>query len=244
MIKYIQILPAGLTKKTKMTKHFPKLTILSSLKLLLLLITLAFNLPIASAQPQLKFAEAFNILAVNGTQYNGGLVSQKRNLSLNAGINYIAIEYEEVFESEDDDNFDVIKSNAYLVKIYLKRNGKYQQRFIKPHNADAARKYRLNPLFNIIELNQIDNKQQSVNFEIHPLASNDIAYVVANTRVRQNTNTINLTNSGLTKSKPSGTHNPTVKGQSMASKMLNYWWHQATPEERKAFLHSIKATQK
>ena len=212
---------------------------------LIFLFLLLTNLASVEASTQIQFAEAFNIKAVNGVSYPSGLVAQNKLIKLRAGLNLIAIEFEEIYESEDNDNFDIVKSNVFLLKIYLQKNTEYQQRFTKPHDASAAKRYVLNPIFEILELAQLSNNKtvSPVRFELTPLASNETSYLIAQTKLRPNA-TLNLSHSNSnsqTKSlKMPLTHrqNPLL-GQSNATKMLEYWWQQATPEERQAFLESV-----
>jgi uncharacterized protein len=224
-----------MTKQLTSTLHFIKIVLFLFLS----------KLATVEAATQLDFAEAFNIKAFNGVAYSSGLVNQNRTLTLRAGLNLIAIEFEEVYESDDDDDFDIVKSNVFLLRVYLQQNKQYQQRFTKPHNASAAKRYVLNPIFEIIDIN--NRKLKPIRFELSPLASNEKSYVIAQTKLRRNA-TLDLSHPGAkskTKSKtkslkiaPNQKKNAKLI-QSNASKMLDYWWHQATPEERKAFLESV-----
>lgn len=210
-------------------------------------IFLATCTKLSSASTKLEIAEAFNIKAVNGVSYSSGLLNQNRELNLRAGLNHIAIEYEEVFDDEDDDNFDIVKSNVFLLKLYLEKDTFYKQRFIKPHDASAAKRYILNPVFEIVKVGLRNKKNKSINFDLLPLSSNESNFVIASTRLRRNA-TLNLSHPDTRTNKPSGIHNSfsegniqNTNGQSTASKMLQYWWQQATPEERAMFLKSINS---
>lgn len=209
--------------------------------LLLFWLTSLVTAKTVSAEIVLNIAEAFNIKAVNGSSYSSGFIKQNKSLKLRNGLNLIALEYEEVFENENNDTFDIVKSDLYLLKVYLQNNQEYQQRFVKPHDAKAAKSYIKNPIFEIIGL---ENKTP-IRFELEPLESNQTSFVIAKTKLGGKT-TINLSSVDKTpqnKFNPSQTtqKNDIQPPQSNASKMLDYWWLQATPEERKMFLdsHSI-----
>jgi|GEM_PF-2104108 len=208
--------------------------------LIVLLLVLAGYKPV-QAETLFKVAEAFNIRAVNGSLYPSGLLKQNRQLSLRPGINLIALEYEEVFESEDDDNFDIIKSDVFLLNIYLKQNTQYQQRLVKPHNAAAAKRYIMNPLFEVLESDVKHQNQKKVAFELLPLSSNLESFIVASTHIKARP-TLDLSHPSAFKAKQNNQTIKIVRGkqaQSQTSRMLNYWWQRATPDERKEFLNSI-----
>lgn len=173
------------------------------------------------AVTSIKIMPVFNIKAVNGKSYQSSLFGQKRDLKLNPGLNLIALEYEEVFEDNTQDNFDIIKSNVFLLEIYLKKNTQYQQRYIKPHNAAAAKKYALNPSFEITANNQ------SVKLKIHPLDNQSMTSII------NKTSPIKKRIIDLSSNKKNKTTN--------AEKKLIYWWKKATPEEKANFLKLIKS---
>ncbi len=196
-----------------------------------------------SAEALLKIANAFNIKAVNGTLYSSGFINQDRSLKLNAGLNLIVIEYEEVFDSDYDDSFEIVKSSPFLLKIYLENNQQYQQRFLKPSDVKAAKRYSLNPIFDIITVAGKKQSQQSVKFELDALASDQTSFILEKTKTSSNT-TINLSHSNNQNKDPlSQLNNKNIQltPQTNALKMLDYWWLQASPEERRIFLetHSI-----
>ena len=60
----------------------------------------------AQAAGTLKLAKEFNLLAINGEEYQSGLFGGHSNIKLRTGINRLVIEFEEVYEGEDDDDFD------------------------------------------------------------------------------------------------------------------------------------------
>jgi len=203
-----------------------------------LLLILLFAPGSLLAESHLTIAKAFNVLAVNGTSYAKGLISQNRDLTLRTGKNRLVIEYEEVFESDDDDNFDIVKSTPFLLEVYLQKDKNYQQRIVKPASVKAAKQFASQPLFDIVEIN--DNQPgPKVAFTITALASNNTAFLIQQSRLRQNT-TLDLSHPNPKSSKMPAQKSLTAEPPpSMASKMLHYWWQQATPEEREAFLEAI-----
>ena len=191
------------------------------------------------AAPELIISRAFNIKAVNGAIYPSGLISQDRKVKLRVGKNLLAIEYEEVFDADDGDNFDVIKSSPFLLTVYLHKEGVYRQKIVKPSDADAARKFANNPIFQIVNVSK-QNNQNKVRFSLIPLISANDSYLIHQTRMRQNA-TLDLSHPNPKSGKIANKQSlQTPTNQSMATKMLNYWWQQASPKEKELFLKSIK----
>ncbi|MET1253886.1 DUF2057 family protein [Aliikangiella maris] len=197
--------------------------------------------------PELIIAESFNIKAINGTIHSSGFISQNRNLQLKPGKNLLVIEYEEVFDSDDNDSFDIVKSSPFLLTLYLDTDSHYQQKVVKLKNADAARRYIQRPLFEIVKFTK-DNSIR-IQFELTPLVSSSESYLVQQTQVRQN-DPIDLSHPNPKPSKiprssqllqpnnlSSGLNS---KNQSMALQMLQYWWQQASEAERQQFIKDIK----
>ncbi|WP_444994048.1 DUF2057 family protein [Aliikangiella sp. IMCC44359] len=205
-------------------------------------LTLLFISSFVLASPELIIASSFNIKAVNGTIYSSGIINQDRRIKLRPGKNLLAIEYEEVFDDENGDSFDVIKSSPFLLTVYLNKDTVYQQKIVKPSNAGAARKFINNPLFQIINTS---NKKQTekVSFKLVPLISDKKSYLVYQTRLRQN-DTLDLSHPNPKSSNINKQNLIKSNQQSMPSKMLNYWWQQASPEEKEQFLNAIKGTDK
>lgn len=200
-----------------------------------LLCTLFLALPI-KAKSSLNMAEAFNILSINGISYSSNLFSRQHDLKLKTGLNLIAIEYEEVFESDDGDDFDIVKSDAFLLKIYLEKDADYKQRYLKPSNADAARRYIQRPVFDIIKIDPQSNPINPINFELKALSSNQSNFLADQTSIKQK---IVLDLSHPSTKKSTQNNKQITTSQTNTSKRLNYWWRKATPEERKLFLESI-----
>ncbi|TQV87529.1 DUF2057 family protein [Aliikangiella coralliicola] len=222
----------------------------SSLLIKALLILSVFLFSSVQAQPKLTIAESFNIKALNGKNYPSGLLNQNRQLSLRPGLNKLAIEFEEVYEDEDGENFDIVKSDPYLLSIYLEKDGNYFQRFIKPVDASAAKRYILNPVFEVVK----GDRNSKVKFQLRPLASDQTSFLISETRPRQkaavnlshqnkNSGSISPNNKASILSGENSPQRPISQGRSMPTKMLHYWWQQASPEERKAFLQSIEKGQ-
>ncbi|MCW8878547.1 MAG: DUF2057 domain-containing protein [Kangiellaceae bacterium] len=203
------------------------------LKLFLIAIT-AICTEIALASPSITFAREFNIRAINGVEYSSGLIDQDRKVSLRKGLNRIVLEFEEVYEGEDNDDFDVVKSGWYLLQIRLD-DKPYVQKITRPADASAAKKYIKNPIFEIVD----HSTNTRLNYKLSPIASDKLDYAISKSRLRQNDAI--LISHPATKSASINTHKNSLSvSQSTASQMLDYWWQQATPQEREAFLRKVK----
>ena len=201
----------------------------------LLLIFISFSL---GAAPKLTLSKAFNIIAVNGAEYESGIFSQSKTLSLNDGLNRVAIEYEEVFDGEDGDDFDVVKSGVFLLQLYAEPNSQLSQSFIKPSDASAAKRYIKNPMFSIKK-----QSGESVEFNLSPMQSDKLSYILDKTKLRQNA-AIDLSHLNSKKGKilqsKEAKQTKESQGSSRALQMLEYWWSQASEADKKAFKETLK----
>ncbi len=191
-----------------------------------------------SAAPKLTLSKSFNIVAVNGSEYESGIFSQSKELTLNNGLNRVAIEYEEVFDGEDGDDFDVVKSGVFLLQLYAESNSQLTQSFIKPSDASAAKRYIKHPMFSIKK-----QSGESVEFNLSPMQSDKLSYILGKTKLRQNA-AIDLSHPNRKKGKiPQSKELKQTKASvesSRALQMLEYWWSQASEADKKAFKETLK----
>ncbi len=104
------------------------------------------------AQSRLLVAEDFNIISVNGKVFNNTLTIDSRhlNLKLKTGINKIALQYEVAFKNTDK-RFETVKSDVFIISLYLQNNRQYRLRYLKQANLKAARKYISNPQISVVD---------------------------------------------------------------------------------------------
>ena len=137
----------------------------------------------------ISFADTFKIVAVNGKSYNANMLNKANALSLRDGINRIAVFYQASFDTRVNHSKETVRSGVYLLTVYLQKGGHYRQRVVKPHNAAAARKFALNPLFDLVE-ESVEHKRsikQSVplKFQWQRLISRDPAALIKKTRLKK-----------------------------------------------------------
>lgn len=205
---------------------------MNSIKLFLVIFTAIFT-KVTIATPSITFAREFNIKAVNGVEYSSGLIDQDRKVSLRKGLNRIVLEFEEVYEGEDDDDFDIVKSGWYLLQVSVD-DKQYQQKIVRPADASAAKKYIKNPLFELVD----KSAKSRLNFKLLPIASDKLDFAISKSKLRQN-DAILISHPNK-KSDSIAVHKHSLNvSQTQASQMLDYWWQQATAKEREAFLKKV-----
>ena len=89
------------------------------------------------ANSKLTVNEDFNVISVNGTSVEQKLFTNNNQVSLKSGINKIALIFEVVYENDDD--FDIIKSDAFVISFYAKNHAQYLLKYLKSANSRAAR---------------------------------------------------------------------------------------------------------
>jgi len=183
------------------------------------------------AQSKLLIPEEFNVISINGSPVSSSLLQSGNNFELRLGINKIALEYEAVFDSENEDHFDIIKSDIFIIDFYINKDDQYRARYLKQSNAKAARRYVKSPLITIS-----DSQEKNIRLKQFFTASNSITSINQQTRTNHNNQqAINIV------SEPN--KNKTIKSnkpqQPDAETMLHYWWQQADEKQRQSFLKKI-----
>ncbi len=201
------------------------------------LIVLAFALgSFCKANPTLLVDQDFNVISVNGSSYQGGFLTSDSKLQLQSGVNKIAVEYEVVFDQ--DDEFDLIKSDTLVISFYATKNNHYVLNYLKPANSRAARLFAKNPMINIL-----DHSGSHLKASSYFLGSKSEGFINQQTRpsligqkpIRiTSEKSIDSTDSQL-KSTPSKTN----KAVTNAEQQLEYWWQRATPKQRQSFLKKV-----
>lgn len=181
------------------------------------------------ARSSLEVSEEFNIVSVNGQSHKNDLFSGNRIVNLIPGLNKIALEYEAVFEVDNDD-FDIVKSSPFVISFYAPTNRRFKLKHIKQANTKAARKFAINPLVSI------KSDGQLVRSNLIILASNSDNYINQQTNINSKQTPITITSSPAT----AKTHKRNLSLTPSADDMLKYWWDIASKEQREAFLKSIE----
>jgi len=183
-----------------------------------------------NAQSKLLIPEEFNVISVNGSPVSSSLLQSNHNIILHQGFNKIAIEYEAVFDSENEDHFDIIKSDVFIIDFYINKNDQYRARYLKQSNTKAARQFAKNPSITIS-----DSQGKTIRMTQFFTASNSMSSINQQTQINQaNQDTI------IIRSESDKTSQKRLdKQQPNAEDMLGYWWQQANEKQRQSFLKKI-----
>jgi len=146
------------------------------------------------SEASILFAESFKIIALNGKAYHTDMLDKTNALSLRDGVNRIAVFYQDSFDGHANHSKESVRSPVYLLTVYLQKGGHYRQRVVKPHNAEAAKKFALNPLFDLIENSQPAKQSKPLNFKWQRLKINDPAILIKKTSPKK-ARTLNLSSS-------------------------------------------------
>ncbi len=205
------------------------------LSLLLLLLILCFSAD-CKASSTLLVDQDFNVISFNGVSYKSSFVTSDSKIKLNPGVNKIAIEYEVVFDHDDD--FDLIKSDTVLVSFYANRNQNYVLSYLKPANPRAARIFAKNPTISIL-----DQTGKNLKASSYFLGSKSESFINQQTkpslRGQQPINIISNKNPRSTKKRPAVHSSKPDKPMTDVAEKLEFWWSKATPKQREAFLKKI-----
>jgi len=183
------------------------------------------------AQSKLSVPEEFNVISINGSSVSSSLLQSNNNIKLRHGFNKIALEYEAVFDSENEDHFDIIKSDIFIVDFYVNKNDQYRARYLKQSNAKAARQFAKNPSISIT-----DSQEKNIRLKQFFTASKSMSDIYQQTQInKDNQKTINIQSVPNKKNQT----NPNIEQQPNAENMLEYWWQQADEKQRQSFLKKV-----
>lgn len=217
---------------------------------------LCYFLSFSAYSGEVKIADVFYVLKVDGKEFSTNFFASETNLQLSSGKHVILMEYKDIFEGEDDGHTK-ITSEPFLVILEADNRDIIIN---KPLLEDipAARKFSQNPKLQITDL-----KNKLISHQVHFLddvkASNEQA-LLSNVNLSANiTDTVKIDESHATtqdtlekvekqgnapitkkhsQSKNSGSDIKHLQ-EPVALDMLNYWWQQASDEQRNAFISKI-----
>jgi uncharacterized protein YccT (UPF0319 family) len=205
-------------------------------------ILLLLSSPASSATSHISIPEEFNLISLNGQEPSSSLIQSKRDITLHPGINLLALEYEAVFDDDENDSFDIITSDIFIVSVYVEANMSYQIRFLRPHMARAARIYATQSQvwFESSSGKTINHKQWFANTDslsaIHRQTRKPLNRQAPIILKSEKPKTSEEENARLGKTGEKETN----KAETLALSNLQYWWKKASPEEKRRFLRAIK----
>jgi uncharacterized protein len=198
---------------------------------LLVMLILSFTIE-ANTSLTIAIDQDFNVISVNGKSYKSVFLATNSVVNLRNGVNKIAIEYEEVFDQYDE--FELVKSDTFLISFYANNNKNYTLTYLKPANARAARVFAKNPIISIV-----DQTGALVRASSFFLGSKSEGFVNQQTRpsligqpaIRITSNDKNIKQQARKKNNAEASAN--------AEERLEFWWQKATPQQRQSFLDKI-----
>jgi uncharacterized protein YccT (UPF0319 family) len=187
------------------------------MRLCILLLSLVVPLQLlgASDKAVLQVPAVFNVLYVDGQKQEGRFFNtQAHQLPLAIGEHTLALQYERFFG--DDDDFDKVKSEPFLVTLTLPLATTYAVQLPNLQTVDAAKRFARSPVLKVL-----DAQGQSVELALRlQLRGDDL---LAQLTV------------------PTASMNTVNEANGEALEQLRYWWQKASAAEREAFLAQILA---
>lgn len=190
---------------------------------------------------ELRVPEPFDVLIVNGEEYSSGLKSQK-TVALKVGRNVVILEYDQIFDADYGDSHDRIKSAPVALVFEVTADAVLSLVDPKLQSNTEARRYAKAP-----QLQLRDQQQQPVASQLLPVRE------INGLLLADGGNEGNRSVSGTSATVTAATAAPAVVQSTTQStaqataaqpapdalQMLSYWWQQATPAQRAAFLQAI-----
>ena len=204
-------------------------------------------LPMSVLAKQLTFPEMYQVLKVNGEEHKSGFFESETELELGSGRHIIEYRYSEIFEDDDVDDHIKIKSEPFVLDITLGQDAKTIK---NPNNLDVAqaKAYAKQPKLtfvekdgskemthNIMSIKDYEQTRYQSLLDTTQAVKRNLPTAAVAPASKQHVAREQTTNKSQAASKVAE-----QKVNSRALEMLNYWWQQASEQERAAFLSQLK----
>jgi uncharacterized protein len=208
----------------------------TSVQILGMLLALLF----AQAQAaELRVPEAFDVLIVNGSEYGASLKSNK-TVALISGRNVVIVEYDQIFDAEFGDSHDRIRSAPIALVFEASSDAVLTLVDPKLKSNAEARQYAKAPTLQLRDAKQDPvTAQQLPVREINGMMFADNGSTPAIASVMPAIPAIPAAPAAGTQANTTQNAVPVAAPAPDALQMLSYWWQQASPEQRAAFLQRI-----
>lgn len=108
-----------------------------------------------SAAVTITVPEEIKVVAVNGQEFNQGLLNKKKQYQLASGLQDISLRYQEFFQHADNSH-DIVKSQVFNLVTPELKDGNYVLKLIDaPQDFESAKQYKQQPVVGLYD----DNKQ-------------------------------------------------------------------------------------
>jgi hypothetical protein len=204
---------------------------ISLLLVLPLLLVVSPGARAATQQVTLVVPEALDVISIDNVKYSAGLFSSgDTTLKLAPGQHKIVVEYYVIIDISSDDH-EAIKSEPFQIAFYAKPGKDYYINIPSTRNVKEARQYAKKPVIVLIDRSTKQHVTNEVTYrEFDGTFSTQFNAASGTTQQKSGAVTANAT--------------PQQSGVNTDSdtplKMLEYWWQQASAQQRKQFIESRK----
>lgn len=174
---------------------------------------------------RMRVPEALDVLYINQLKQKRFLVNRKPEVSLEKGDNRLVLQYVKFWG--DDDDFDKVQSEPFMVRFQLPAGGLYQLQLPVLKSVAQAKAFAKKPTLILL-----DEAQQSIPIVITGQLQQKsfLASFVTDSAARAD--------SGGGAQIDGDKRESTVQADDALEK-LNFWWSKASTDQRKAFLKSV-----
>ena len=206
-------------------------------------------LPLSLPAAELRIPEPFNVLQVNDVSYSATLQREKR-LELAPGRHVIVLEYDQIFDADFGDSHDRIESKPFALVLTVGTESPLTVQDPQLQTGDDARRYAKAPTLRVL-----DAAQRELTVQVLPVQAVGDAFispaaaaptppaVMAPASAAVATYASTSMSTATPAPAPAAAAPKPVELAPPAShdplQQLQYWWQQATPEQRAAFLQQI-----
>ncbi|WP_105258247.1 DUF2057 domain-containing protein [Pseudoalteromonas sp. T1lg88] len=192
-----------------------------------------------------SFASEIIPLQVNDKTISHSIFNTVDELELAPGSYRLKLKYSDLYESGFDDH-EVIESEPFWVTLAVEAGQDYEVTFDRAATVAGAKLFAQSPIVRL----RAEGRQLEV-----PMPKATAPSVVAPSTIAPSTAAPALTAPTLmpaniapapavsTKSAPAVAPVPQAGGNVSAAAMLEFWWQQATPAQRQAFLQKVQSQQ-
>ena len=183
-----------------------------------------------------RFNEELLPLQVNDKVIEHSLFSNVTELELASGSYAVKLQYSDLYELEYDEH-EVVESDAFWVELNIMMEGEYLITLQRPDEVEEAKLFAKNPQVTIVSPDKNKkNADKRARFMQQAYASQPVVAPSS----RHSVSTADIEGAPKDREK----HRQAVPMQGVvhpdAATMLEFWWEQASAEQRAAFLQKIK----
>lgn len=188
---------------------------------------------------KLMVAETLKVLEINGVEHSGSFLAKSSEFDISPGEQKLLLKYQEFFE-DDDENFATIRSKPFLFSFTAQDNQNYKLKTPALDGESAGKEFAKKPSVILT-----DSQAEVVVAKVNLLTAASVTApspkpmpVAEPVSVQAPAPITNV----VSKTRPAPANASSKKQNSAdprALSMLTYWWEQASPEQKQAFLSSI-----